>query len=76
MSKKKGPTQKDKTNFSNVLFKNVNNPLCVLLTISLKGLLIKTARINDVKPSNLNTTTTAKEEVMPTILIQGGIKQL
>lgn len=87
MSKKKDPTDKGKVNFSDYFFLNVNNPSYVLLTISLKGLLIKTARINDVKPFNLNTTTNAKEvrnanyfkprrskTVMTTILNQGGIK--
>lgn len=40
MSKKKGPTQKDKTNFSNILFKNVNATPFGFLT-NTKTLLLK-----------------------------------
>ena len=63
MSKKKGPTQKDKTNFSNILFKNVNATPFGFLTISSNGFFIKTARINDVKPFDFNIITTTKEEI-------------
>jgi hypothetical protein len=63
MSKKKDPTDKGKVNFSDYFFLNVNASLFGLLTISSNGFFIKTARINDIKPFDFNTITTAKEEI-------------
>lgn len=57
MDKKKGPTRQRKTNFSFILFKIVNNPFCVLLTILLKDFLFKLRKINDTKPLVITIST-------------------
>lgn len=68
MDKKKGPTDKGKTNFSDYFFLNVNNPFCVLLTSILTGFLFKLREINDKEPvaHNLNQK---KGDAMNTIEI-------